>query len=103
LGLGGAKQHAIVAMLLDWLYNIVTLVIIHSPSLANGLESMNAKRLGLEPLGLREIEVRIGVLKWNMGTPSIIFWHLFKTFLENMSIYNLQMFQHFIALNCCLV
>jgi hypothetical protein len=57
LGLGGAKQHAIVAMFLDWLYNIVTLVIIHSPSLANGLESMNAKRLRLESLGLREIEV----------------------------------------------
>lgn len=76
------KQHAIIAMFLDWLYNIVTLVIVHSPSLANGLEFMNAKRLGLKPLGLGEIEVRIGVLKWNTGTPSIILWHFLKTFLE---------------------
>ncbi len=67
-----AKQHAIVAMFLDRLYYIITLVIVHSPSLATGLEPMNAKRLGLEPLALGEIEVRIGVLEWNTGTPSII-------------------------------
>jgi hypothetical protein len=79
-----AKQHAIVAMFLDWLYNIVTLVTVLSPSLANGLEPMNAKRLGLETLGLGEIEVRIGVLEWNMGTPSIIL--SLKHFLKHVHL-----------------
>jgi hypothetical protein len=56
------KWDALVAMLLDWLYNIFTLVTIHSPSPIDGLESKDLKRSDVKILGLGVVDVGVGIL-----------------------------------------
>jgi hypothetical protein len=74
------KRDVIIAMLLDWLCSIHALVTICSPSLVDGLKSKDPKRLGVEDLSLRMVDVKIGVMELGMGMSFIIFWCLFKTF-----------------------
>lgn len=73
------KGDAIIAMLLDWLCSIHALVTICSPSLVDGLKSKDPKRLGVEDLSLRMVDVKTSIMS-GMGMSFIIFWCLFKTF-----------------------
>jgi hypothetical protein len=66
----------------SWLCNIHALVTICSQSLVDGLKSKDPKRLGVEDLNLRMVDVRIGVMELGMGMSFIIFWCLFKTFFK---------------------
>ncbi len=85
-----AKWDALVAMHLDWLYNIFTLVAIHSPSPIDGLEFKDPKRsnvkassLGVEILEFGAVDVGVGILELGMGMPSFMYINVFsKHFLE---------------------
>jgi len=79
-----AKWDALVAMLLDWLYNISTLVTIHSPSPIDDLKSKDPKRsnvkassLGVKILGLGVVDVGVGILELGMGMPSFMYINIF--------------------------